>query len=142
MIERNGKQPKGVDNTGKFSTTGIVAGDADSYVTFKELFDGVIAEKHGQVKHDNVIDLDASKLTNAQLDANYVLSVRIQAVRNLTGYCFPTFCTRGERRDVESILVKALYGLKEQGTYYSLKELTMDEEAALVKVDGYVIIKC
>lgn len=54
-------------------------------------------------------------------------SIRIRAIRNLTGYCLPSFCTRGERRDVESILVKALYGLDQdyKGVYYSIKGLNL-----------------
>ena len=48
----------------------------------------------------------------------------------------PSFCTRGERRDVESIIVKSLYNLGDSysGTYYSLKDLSIEEEATLTNV--------
>lgn len=126
----------GVDNIGTYAFTGIVAGDEESYVVFKEIFDKIILEKHNY-KPDQIhpTDLDASKIQNGQFDPDYVLSIRIRAIRNIKGYSLPSFCTRGERRDIESIIVKALYSLKNlNGTYYSLKELTPDEETALANV--------
>jgi creatine kinase len=127
----------GVDNSGKFTTTGIVAGDEQSYQVFSDLFEKIILEKHGyksnqQQKHD----FDASKLKNGLFDSEYVLSIRLRTIRNLSGYCFPSFCTRGERRDIESIIVKSLYDLDEESksVYYSLKDLNDDEEATLINV--------
>lgn len=81
-------------------------------------------EKHGHRKDgQHPTDLDTSKLINASFDPAYVKSIRIRAIRNVSGYCLPSFCTRGERRDVESILVKALYELDRvyKGVYYSIK---------------------
>ena len=48
----------------------------------------------------------------------------------------PSFCTRGERRDLESIIVKSLYNIEDSysGTYFALKELTIEEEATLTNV--------
>lgn len=129
----------GVDNSGTYAFTGIVAGDEESYVVFKELFDKVILEKHGY-KPDQVhtTDLDTSKIKNGIFDPGYVHSIRIRAIRNIKGYSLPSFCTRGERRDIESIIVKALYSLKDlNGTYYALKELNQDEETALANVNLY-----
>jgi hypothetical protein len=134
----------GVDNIGQFSHTGIVAGDEESYEVkkyidlnilkflfyfliskiFKEIFDKVIYEKHGFNKDQKQpFDFDSSKLINAEFDPDYIQSIRIRAIRNVKGYCLPTFCTRGERRDVESILVRALYSLDDEyrGVYYSIK---------------------
>ncbi|RNA32448.1 creatine kinase S- mitochondrial [Brachionus plicatilis] len=135
----NAIQP-GVDNSGTYAFTGIVAGDEESYVVFRELFDKVILEKHGY-KPDQVhpTDLDASKIQNAQLDPEYVLSIRLRVIRNIKGYCLPSFCTRGERRDIENIIVKALYSLKDlNGTYYALKELSQDEETSLANKEIYM----
>ncbi len=127
----------GVDNVGKFSTTGCVAGDEESYKVFRELFDKVVCEKHG-FKRDQrqTIDTDANKLKNAEFDPEFVQSIRVRTIRNISGYCFPTFCTRGERRDVESIIARALYDMNDNynGGYYSLKELTDIEEASLANV--------
>ena len=63
------------------------------------------------------------KLELIILDPDYIQSIRIRAIRNVKGYCLPTFCTRGERRDVESILVRALYSLDDEyrGVYYSIR---------------------
>lgn len=126
----------GVDNSGQFSTTGCIAGDEETYQLFRELFDKVILAKHG-FKHEDrhVNDTDAGKLKNAQLDPEYVLSLRARTIRNISGYCFPSFCTRGERRDVESLVARALYDIDRayKGVYYSLKELSSEEEQFLVQ---------
>ncbi len=114
-----------------------MAGDSESYDVFRDLFDKIILEKHNYTADQvHVNDLDATKLTNGSLDPNYVLSIRIRTVRNIKGYCFPSFCTRGERRDVESLIAKAFYSLDSRfkGTYYSLKDLNQQEEANLVNV--------
>ena len=80
--------------------------------------------------------MDASKLENATFDSNYVVSTRIRTLRNIRNYCMPSFCTRGERRDLESIIVKSLYNIEDSysGTYFALKELTIEEEATLTNV--------
>ncbi len=91
---------------------------------FSDLFDKIIFEKHSYTKDQNhSTDFDSSKLINSKFDSDYVKSIRIRAIRNVSGYCLPSFCTRGERRDVESILVRALYGLEKdyKGVYYSIK---------------------
>lgn len=127
----------GIDNSGQFSTTGCVAGDEETYQLFRELFDKVICEKHGvQLNQSYTPDMDASKLRDAELDPGYVQSVRVRTIRNISGYCLPSFCTRGERRDVESLVAKAFYDIDEKykGVYYSLKELSSEEEEFLAKV--------
>ena len=101
------------------------------------MFDKIIFEKHGygpEQKHKT--DLNASRLENATFDSNYVLSIRIRTLRNLKGYCLPSFCTRGERRDLEAVIVKSLYSIDEayKGAYYSLKELSQEEEKTLENV--------
>lgn len=105
---------------------------------FSELLNKVILERHGHAADDShpAPDYDGSKLHNGHLDPEFVLSIRMRVIRNLRGYCLPTFCTRGERRDIESVLVKALYAMDEQykGTYYSLKELNAEEQITLAKV--------
>ena len=126
----------GVDNIGTFSFTGAVAGDEETYQVFRELFDKIIYEKHGYTPDQtHNTDLDSTKIENGQFDPEYVLATRIRTIRNIKGYCLPSFCTRGERRDIESIVVKVLYSLQSvKGTYFSLKELSQDEEVALSNV--------
>lgn len=108
---------------------------------FSELFDKIIQEKHnfkpGQV---HPTDLDPSKIRNAAFDPEYVKSIRIRAIRNIKGYCLPSFCTRGERRDIESILVKALYNIDKdlRGNYYPIKDLSSEEETILTLVVEFI----
>jgi creatine kinase len=128
---------QGVDNSVGFSFTGIAAGDEESYEVFKELFDKIIYEKHKyKLEEKHRTDLDVEKLENGTFDEKYVLSIRVRTVRNVRGFCLPPFCGRGERRDIESVLVKSLYNLNDRfsGTYFSLKELSIEEEANLLIV--------
>ncbi len=127
----------GVDNVGLYSFTGIVAGDEESYAVFRELFDKIIELKHQFKpfidKHRK--DINYSSLKNGLFDSDYVLSIRIRAFRNLRGFCLPPFCTRGERRDVESILLKTLTNMSTyDGIYFSLPELSKEEEEHLTQV--------
>ncbi len=97
----------------------------------------MIEEKHDfgpSQKH--VTDFDASKLAEVKFDPTYVLSIRLRTIRNIRGYCLPPFVTRGERRDLESVIVKALYNLDERykGTFFSLKDLSDEEEKTLTTV--------
>ena len=90
--------------------SGCVAGDEETYDTFAELLDPVIDGRHNgypkYAKHKT--DLDSSKITSGELDGNYVLSSRVRTGRCVRGYSLPPFCSRAERRDVETILCQAL----------------------------------
>ena len=91
-------------------------------------------DKHGFSSNKiHNTDFDISKLKVPNLDHEYVMSIRIRTIRNLRGYCLPPFATRGERRDIEGFLVKSLYQMDDEynGAYYSIKNLTKDEEIAL-----------
>ena len=127
----------GVDNPGRLSSTGVVAGDEETYKVFAELFNKIINDKHGFGKDKkHVSNFDISKLKEAKFDSDFVLSIRIRMIRNLRGFSLPSFCTRGERRDIEGFLVKTLYELddKFKGSYLALKDLSKDEEIALEQV--------
>jgi creatine kinase len=105
--------------------------------TFKEIFDKVIEEKHNfGPDQRHVTDFDGSKLADVAFDPAYVLSIRLRTIRNIRGYCLPPFVTRGERRDLESVIVKALYNLDDRykGTFFSLKDLSDEEEKTLTSV--------
>lgn len=124
-----------VDNTGRI--IGIVAGDAESYEVFNELFDAIINEKHGGFGPDDKHpppDLDASALVGGQFDPKYVKSCRIRTGRSVRGFCLPPSISRAERREVEKILVEALSGLSGDlsGVYYPLKKMTPDQEKQLI----------
>ena len=137
----------GVDNTGKYKSPGIVAGDEESYKIFSELFDIIIQEKHNGYKKDQVhkTDLNPDNLKiNFMLNSDYVQSCSIKTIRNIRGFCLPTFCSRGERRDIETLLVKIFYDhsdlqtFKYNGTYYPIG-LVNDLEVSKLKK---VIINC
>ncbi|KAK2194003.1 hypothetical protein NP493_3g01064 [Ridgeia piscesae] len=125
-----------VDYTGKIC--GLVAGDEESYETFKELFDAVIDEKHlgfGPNDKQPAPELEPENLTGGQLDAKYVKSCRVRTGRNVRGLCLPPAISRVERREVERILTESMAGLggEFEGTYYPLSKMTPDEEKQLIE---------
>ena len=88
----------GVDNPGVpwQRTSGIVAGDRESYEIFSPLFDEIIKEYHGHGKTDfHSRDLDSRKIVDGQLNSAYVLSVRLHTRRSIQGYSLPAGCSRG-----------------------------------------------
>jgi len=128
----------GVDNPGHpfIKTVGIVAGDEESYDTFAELFDPIIADRHnGFGKNDvHVTDLDTSKIKGGVFDEKYVLSSRVRTGRSIKGHCLPPHCTRAERRSVEHLVSSALNNLEGDlaGTYYPLSGMTDAEQQQLI----------
>ena len=92
-------------------TVGAVAGDEDSYETFAEFFDPLIEARHSGYKKDDMhtTDLNADGLVmDEPFDPDYVFSVRVRTGRSIRGYALPPWCSRAERRKVESISVQAL----------------------------------
>ncbi|XP_026554341.1 creatine kinase B-type [Pseudonaja textilis] len=129
----------GVDNPGHpyIKTVGCVAGDEDSYVTFCDLFDPVIEDRHGGYKptDQHKTDLNPDNLKGGDdLDPNYVLSSRVRTGRSIRGFCLPPHCSRGERRAIEKLSVEALASLEGDfsGKYYALKNLTDAEQQQLI----------
>eukprot|EP00746_Dinoflagellata_sp_MGD_P168088 gnl/MRDRNA2_/MRDRNA2_99243_c0_seq1.p1 gnl/MRDRNA2_/MRDRNA2_99243_c0~~gnl/MRDRNA2_/MRDRNA2_99243_c0_seq1.p1 ORF type:complete len:1795 (-),score=347.69 gnl/MRDRNA2_/MRDRNA2_99243_c0_seq1:142-5526(-) len=118
----------GIDNKGHpmIKTVGMVAGDEESYTTFKELFHPAITMRHGPWADDatHPTDLDYSKVSDEVLDpsSSIVLSCRIRAGRNVKGFCLPTAISKDARRQVEKILTDSLSGLQGEleGEYYPL----------------------
>nr|XP_026689842.1 creatine kinase S-type, mitochondrial-like [Ciona intestinalis]XP_026689843.1 creatine kinase S-type, mitochondrial-like [Ciona intestinalis] len=129
----------GVDNPGHpfIKIVGLVAGDEESYETFKELFYPVIKERHNGYDPETMvhpIDLDPSKLAGGKLDEKYVLSSRVRTGRAIRGIPHPPMCSRAERREVERVVTDALQGLPKdlEGKYYSLKTMTDKEQDQLI----------
>ncbi|OWK15899.1 CKM [Cervus elaphus hippelaphus] len=118
-------------------TVGCVAGDEESYVVFKELFDPIIQDRHGGYKptDKHKTDLNHENLKGGDdLDPNYVLSSRVRTGRSIKGYALPPHCSRGERRAVEKLSVDALNSLTGEfkGKYYPLKSMTEQEQQQLI----------
>ena len=128
----------GVDNPGHpfIMTVGCVAGDEESYETFKDLFDPVISDRHGgysaNAKHPT--DLDSSKIRGGIFDDNYVLSSRVRTGRSIRGFGLPPHCTRAERREVETIVSGALDKLAGElkGIYYPLNKMSDADQDKLI----------
>lgn len=128
----------GVDNPGHpfIMTVGCVAGDEESYDTFKELLDPVIDQRHGGYAPDakHKTDLNWQNLKGGDFDEKYVLSSRVRTGRSVKGIALPPHCTRAERRAIEKISVDALAALDGEfkGKYYPLNKMTEAEQEQLI----------
>lgn len=117
----------GVDCKCLWSFSGVVAGDAQSYDTFKELFDPIIEKCHKSwsTSHSQQpSDLDVTKIVDSKIDpaGKYLVSTCVRVARNLGALCFLPFCSSAERREVERITTKALLQIQgeSQGGYLPL----------------------
>lgn len=124
---------------------GCTAGDEDCYEVFKELYYPVIKGWHGYDAYTqkHPVDLDYSKLvfSDEQRDTfnKYVVSTRIRAARNISGYSLPAGATVEDRAAVEVVLMQTFAGLTGEltGTYYMLGDLTR-EESDILQEKGYL----
>ncbi len=64
---------------------------------------------------------------------------RVRTGRSIRGLSLPPACSRSERREVERVTVQALAGLKGDlsGHYYSLNEMTEQEQQRLIDVSCF-----
>jgi len=124
---------------------GATAGDEDCWEKFKDLYFPIIMDWHGYdantQKHP--VDLDASKLvfTDEQKATfnEYVVSTRIRAARNISGFSLPCGSTDEDRAGVEGVLKQAFDGLDGElkGTYYPLGGMT-DEQRDFLLERGFL----
>jgi len=103
----------GFDNCGHpmIKTVGVVAGDADCYDTFSDLFDPILQVTLGRiekVRHDKVVDLSPLQEADFGDAGRYITSTRIRARRNLAGFRFPPAMSKDERAETERLLTRAL----------------------------------
>mmetsp|Transcript_16749 Transcript_16749/g.38712 ORF Transcript_16749/g.38712 Transcript_16749/m.38712 type:complete len:956 (+) Transcript_16749:55-2922(+) len=141
----------------KMVSSGLVAGDAECYTTFDELFSPVIQELHhcgpesGKALQQQPVDVNAAKLSNTQMDpsGSHVQRVRVEVRRNLTGRAFSPCCDVAGRREVEQTIVKSLKDIAAiggtKGEYLPLAgstSITLEEgvdgqrERQLLEADG------
>jgi len=108
------------------SDIGIYAGDAETYDTFSEIFDLIIADYHSY-KPDNwhVTNFSIPSLPILDSENKYIVSTRIRVARNLYGFPFTTFISAKERQQVEQLILQATINLPKnlQGQYYHLKDI-------------------
>lgn len=124
---------------------GATAGDEDCYVKFKDLFYPIIKAWHGYDAETQThpVDLDPSKVVftpeQAAIFNEYVVSTRIRAARNISGYSLPPGAVAEERAAVENVLKQAFAGLSGElaGTYYELGNMSDDTRNFLLE-KGYL----
>jgi creatine kinase len=112
---------------------GVTAGDENCWEVFKDLLYPVIKGWHGgydAATQTHKMDLDPSKLVfddaAAAVFDKYVVSTRIRAARNISGYGLPAGATDADRENVKDLLVKAFTAFEGdlKGTYYPLEGMT------------------
>jgi creatine kinase len=119
----------GIDNKGHamIKTTGVVAGDEETYTMFSDLLDPIINLRHGGFSEDarHTTDLDFSKVDISPVDptGKHVVSTRMRASRNIRSFRFPSACSKDERREVERMATQALMELSGDytGDYFPLE---------------------
>lgn len=120
---------------------GCTAGDEECWDLFKDLYYPIIQGWHGYDAYTqkHPVDLDPSKLqfTDEQRETfnKYVVSTRIRAARNISGFALPAGATSDERSGVEAVLKQAFSGLSGElaGTYYELGGLTEEQTKFLLE---------
>jgi len=111
---------------------------------FSDLFDPLIQIRYNYSPNSRQYhDIDITKLqfpfqSDNTFDINkYILSSRIRITRNLSGYTFPTFSTRAERRRVEGKLSKVFQENNQfNGNYYRLSAIDERLQETLVNVSA------
>ncbi|XP_059186500.1 zgc:172076 [Centropristis striata] len=123
------------DGSGPVSV-GCVAGDAQSYVLFCDFLDRVIEAHHqhkissqtpeGDFNHNNLKGGD-------DLDRSYAVRCEVSVIRGVEDFCFPTHCSRGERRQLLTLARRALQRLQEElpGRLLLLEELNQEQQREL-----------
>ena len=142
----------GVDNPGHphIKTCGIVAGDEESYEVFKEIFDPIIAERHGGYAADGKqptnLNVDLLSTTDIDPEGKYVLTARVRTGRSIRGFKLPPVISFDDRRKLEAVAVKGLMSMTGEfkGDYFPLNGsrsyskkptgMTVEKEEELRKV--------
>ena len=127
------------------SSTGIYAGDEESYELFGPLFYPTVEEYHAPYKvtdgHKSDMNPDNLKAPNPDPEGKFIRSTRIRVARNLKGYGLSPTITKEERLELEKKVVEVLQSLEGDlaGTYHPL--LGMDEETRLKLVADHFLFK-
>ncbi|CAJ1054171.1 zgc:172076 [Xyrichtys novacula] len=133
----------GLEEPGDWSATlsvGCAAGDAQSYILFCDFFDRVIEafHKHKVTSQTPESDLNYDNLKGGDnLDRSYAISCEVSVIRAVEDFCFPTHCSRGERRQLLSLARRALQRLQEElpGRLLSVEDLNQEQRTEL-KLDS------
>ncbi|KAE8299971.1 Serine/threonine-protein kinase MARK1 [Larimichthys crocea] len=101
----------GLEEPGDWSgpvSVGCVAGDAQSYILFCDFFDRVIEAHHEhKIKSQTPeSDFNYDNLKGVDLDRSFAARCEVSVVRGVEDFCFPTHCSRGERRQLLTLARK------------------------------------
>ncbi len=115
-------------------TIGMAAGDEECYSVFKDLFYPVIRSWHGFDPHTEThhSDINPEKLDLRELnklDPNkYILSSRVRAIRNISGFSLPAGSDEKQRKKVETVLKSVFKKFTGdlKGKYHSLADIDSD----------------
>jgi adenylate kinase len=120
---------------------GCVAGDKESWSVFSRILWPVVKNYHSgfePAKHLQPSCLDPSQLQCPDammgLLQTRVLSIQIQATRNVTGFPFPCGALPSQRAEVEAVVLRAATRVGGELTgqiYTQLEQMTADETRAL-----------
>ncbi|XP_078128508.1 creatine kinase M-type [Sander vitreus] len=130
----------GLEEPGHWSgpvSVGCVAGDAESYILFCDFFDRVIESHHGHKITSQTLESDFNydNLKGGDdLDRSYAVRCEVSVVRGVEDFCFPTHCSRGERRQLLTLARKALQRLEEEalpGRLLLLQDLSPEQQREL-----------
>ncbi|XP_070684427.1 creatine kinase B-type [Pempheris klunzingeri] len=118
-------------------SVGCVAGDAQSYILFCDFFDRVIEAHHGHkiTSQTPESDFNYDNLKGGgDLDRSYVVRCEVSVVRAVEDFCFPTHCSRGERRQLLTLAGRALRRLQDDelpGRLLLLEELHQEQQGGM-----------
>ncbi|XP_045904358.1 zgc:172076 isoform X2 [Micropterus dolomieu] len=130
----------GLEEPGDWSgpvSVGCVAGDAQSYILFCDFFDRVIEayHEHKITSQTPESDFNYDNLKGGDdLDGSYAARCEVSVVRAVEDFCFPTHCSRGERRQLLTLAMRALQRLDEEqlpGRLLLLEELNLEQQREL-----------
>eukprot|EP00928_Gymnodinium_smaydae_P037271 TRINITY_DN25902_c0_g1_i1.p1 TRINITY_DN25902_c0_g1~~TRINITY_DN25902_c0_g1_i1.p1 ORF type:complete len:672 (-),score=60.66 TRINITY_DN25902_c0_g1_i1:14-1933(-) len=119
----------GMDRKGHrmVKSSGLVAGDAECYDLFREIFDPIIYSLHvfATPGHRFRPERELAKLDGSNIDSSgeHVFATRISVLRNLADACFVPAMTFEQRRNVEARISAALLALggELKGEYLPLR---------------------
>ncbi|XP_072239651.1 creatine kinase M-type [Leuresthes tenuis] len=123
------------DCTGTVSV-GCVAGDAECYILFCDFFDRVIEAYHEHKVSNQTpeSDFNYDNLKGGDdFDTSYAIRCEVSVVRGIEDFCFPTHCSRGERRQLLLLARRVLQQLEKElpGCLFLLDGLNQEQQMGL-----------
>jgi len=127
---------------------GITAGDEESWTVFKDIMNPIIKGWHGYDPetefHKSDLNPENVNMTPSQAERfnSYVVSTRIRAARNLSGYSLPAGASPADRHGVAVALQKAFSKFEGdlKGTYYDLGSMT-PKQSDFLRDNGFLFQK-